>query len=179
MLTVKKFKARLIRSNHPDWLHVGVNSKDESQLYIIVNGGMANINCAPIELCAEEIKNCALEMIAQEQLYLKVNEKSLRIGQEQSIYCYTLKSDECLPQVEPSERSIYVSRLFMRWQRTHQLSDKHAQERLGLTTKEFHLFREDELEITQALINKLTEVTGASKQFWQNRLYQKNQQKEP
>ena len=93
MLNVEKFKARLIRSNHPDWLHVGVDSKDESQLFIIVNGGMANINCAPIELYAEEIKNCALEMIAQEQLYLKVNEKPLHIGLGRSIYCYAFKED--------------------------------------------------------------------------------------
>lgn len=65
MLSIEKFTSRLIRPNHPDQLHVGVDSKDESQLYIIVNGGMANINCAPIELYAPEIKHCALEMIEQ------------------------------------------------------------------------------------------------------------------
>jgi hypothetical protein len=42
--------------------------------------------------------------------------------------------------------------LFIRWQRTHQLSDKQAQGKLGLTAKEFHLFREDELAITDVLI---------------------------
>jgi hypothetical protein len=173
MLTIEKFKARLIRPNHPDWLHVGVDAKDESQLYIIVNGGMANINCAPIELYPLEIKNCALEMITQEQLYLKANEKSLRIGQGHSLYCYTLKLDESLPQAESSVRSIYFSSLFIRWQRTNQLSDKHVQEKLGLTVKEFHLFREDELAITQVLINKLAKVTGVSEQFWQNRWHQK------
>jgi hypothetical protein len=77
---------------------VGVDTKDESQLYIIVNGGMGNINCAPIEIYAVEIKNCALEMITQGLLYLKSNEKSLRIGQRHCIYCYTLKLDENLPQ---------------------------------------------------------------------------------
>lgn len=173
MLNVEKFKARLIRSNHPDWLHVGVDSKYKSQLFIIVNGGMANINCAPIELYAKEIKNCALEMIAQEQLYLKVNEKPLRIGQGRSIYCYAFKADECLPQSETNDRYFYFSSLFIRWQRSHQLSDKQAQERLGLTAKEFHLFREDELEINHALINKLTEITGASERFWKNRWRQK------
>lgn len=172
MLSIEKFKSRLIRPNHPDWLHVGVDSKDKSQLYIIVNGGMANINCAPIERYAPEIKNCALEMITQEHLYLKANEKSLSIGKGHSLYCYTVKSDENLVKDEPSTRRIYFSSLFIRWQRTHQLSDKYAQEKLGLTAKEFQLFREDELAMTQALINKLAEVTGISEQFWQNRWHQ-------
>lgn len=112
-------------------------------------------------------------MITQELLYLKPDGKSLRIGQGHSIYCYTLKLDEDLPQAAKGSRSIYFSSLFIRWQRTHQLSDKQAQEMLGLTAKEFHLFREDELAITQYLINKLAEVTGVSEQFWQNRLGQK------
>jgi hypothetical protein len=173
MLTVENFRARLGRSNHPDWLHVGVDTKDESQLYIIVNGGMGNINCAPIELYATEIKNCALSMVAQGELHLEANEKPLRIGQGSSIYYYTLKSDENLSQVIPHVRKMYFSSLFIRWQITHELSDEHAQERLGLTAKEFHQFREDELTINQALVNKLAEVTGASKQFWKNRWEQK------
>ena len=40
---------------------------------------------------------------------------------------------------------------------------------LGLTIMEFHLFREEELAITQTLINKLAEVMGASEPFWKNR----------
>jgi hypothetical protein len=79
-----------------------------------------------------------------------------------------------LQKVEPIVRSINFSSLFTRWQRTNQLSDKHAQEILDLTAKEFRLFREDELAITQVLINKLAEVTGVSERFWQNRLNQKN-----
>jgi hypothetical protein len=173
MLTVEKFKARLIRSNHPDALRIAVDFIDKSRLYIIVNGGIANINCQPIEQYAAEIKICVLEMITQGELYLKANEKPLRIGQSRSIYCYALKADEYLPQGETSARSFYFSSLFIRWQRTHELSDKQAQERLGLTAKEFNLFREDELEITQALINKLTEITGASERFWKNRWHQK------
>jgi hypothetical protein len=112
-------------------------------------------------------------MITQEQLYLKANEKSLRIGQGHSLYCYTLKLDEDLQQTEPSARSFYFSSLFIRWQRTHQLSDKQAQGKLGLTAKEFHLFREDELAITDVLIKKLATVTSVSEQFWQNRWHQK------
>lgn len=112
-------------------------------------------------------------MITQEQLYLKPDEKSLRIGQGNSIYCYTLNVDENLPKSEASARSIYFSSLFIRWQRTHQLSDKQTRKKLGLTAKEFHLFREDELAITQDLINKIADVTGISEQFWQNRFHSK------
>jgi hypothetical protein len=173
MLTVENFKARLIRSNHPDALRIAVDVIDKSQLYIIVNGGIANINCEPIEQYAAEIKICALELITQGELYLNANEKQLRIGQGRSIYCYALKADEYLPQGKKSDRSFYFSSLFIRWQRTHQLSDEQAQKKLGLTAKEFHLFREDELAITQALINKLTEITGVSEDFWQNRWHQK------
>jgi len=173
MLTVEKFKARLRRANHPDWLHVGVDSKDEKQLYIIVNGGLANINCGPIELYALEIKKCVQEMITLEELYIKPGEKSLRIGQGRSLYYYALKSNKNLTQAELNVRSIYFSSLFIRWQRTNQLTDKDVQEKLGLTAKEFHLFREDELRITQPLINKLAEVTGVSEQFWENRWHQK------
>ncbi len=173
MFTIEEFKKRLMLSSHPDCLHVGVDSKDESQLYIILNGGIANINCDPIELYPAGIKHCALEMITQEQLYLKPNEKPLRIGENHRIYCYTLQLDKNLTQAEPSERSMYFSSLFIRWQRTHQLSDKHAQKRLGLTAKEFILFKEDELVITQSLINILAEVTGVSAQFWKNRWHQK------
>lgn len=173
MLTVGKFKERLERPNHPDWLLVGVDSKNENQLYLLSNGGMNNINCAPIEQYAAEIKNCALNMVAQGQLHLNSNEKPLRIGQGRSIYSYTLKSDEDLSQAVIESRSIYFSSLFIRWQRTHKLSDEHAREMLGLTDKEFQQFREDELEVTQALINKLAEVTGTSKQIWKNRWQQK------
>lgn len=68
---------------------------------------------------------------------------------------------------------MYFSSIFIRWQRTHKISDKCAQGKLGLTSDEFHLFREDELPITQNLIDKLAEVTGSSKQFRQNRRHQK------
>lgn len=93
MLTVERFRERLERPNHPDWLLVGVDSRNESQLYIMVNGGIANINCDPIEQYPPEIKDCALNMVAQDELHLKPNEKSLRIGQGRTIYCYTLKTD--------------------------------------------------------------------------------------
>jgi len=174
MLTIDKFKARLIRHNHPDWLLVGVDTKDDSRLYILGNGGMGNINCAPIESFPEEIKNYAIEMVTQGELYLKGNEKPLRIGQGNSIYSYTLKQIENLLPTSSTTRKMYFSSIFIRWQRSHQLSDEHVQEKLGLTAKEFHQFREDELTITPDLINKLVEITGVSEQFWINRGDQKN-----
>jgi hypothetical protein len=101
MLNVEEFKKRLLRPNHPDWILVSIDTQDENQLYIASNGGMNNINCAPIELYAVEIRTCALEMIEQGELQIKPNEKSLRIGQGRSIYCYILKLDDDLQQTEP------------------------------------------------------------------------------
>jgi hypothetical protein len=49
MLTQENFIKRIKQPNSPSWLHVGVDTLDENQLYIAVNGGMNNINCAPIE----------------------------------------------------------------------------------------------------------------------------------
>jgi len=127
LLTVENFKARLIRFSHPDALRIAVDVIDKNQLYIIVNGGIANINCEPIELYATEIKIFVLEMITQGELYLNADEKPLRIGQDRSAYYYVLKADEYLPQGKTSDRSFYFFSLFIRWQRTHELSDKKAQ----------------------------------------------------
>jgi plasmid maintenance system antidote protein VapI len=69
---------------------------------------------------------------------------------------------------------MYFSSTFFRWQRSHELSDKIAQDKLGLTTDEYHQFREDKLNITEDLMAKLAEVTGSSIQFWKNRMAQKN-----
>jgi hypothetical protein len=40
MLSVEQFKLRLMRPNHPDWLLVGIDANDDSQLYIVSNGGI-------------------------------------------------------------------------------------------------------------------------------------------
>jgi len=173
MLSVKKFISSLELPNHADALFVGVDSKDDKQLYVIGNGGLGNINCAPIESFQEEIKTHVLEMISQSELYLKQDEKPIRIGHGKSIYSYSLKSVENLSQASSTVHKMYFSSLFIRWQRTHQMSDECAQDKLGLTADEFHKFREDELPITTSLINKLAEVTGGSKQMWQNRWEQK------
>lgn len=172
MLTIEKFEEYLNKPCHPDRLYVAVDSNDNSKLYILANGGIANLNCNPIEHYAAEIKVCALEMIVLGRLYLKPNEKILRIGEGHSVYSYTLKLDESSPQANSAGRQTYFSSSFIRWQITHQLSDEVAQEKLGLTANDFQLFRDDELTITQDLINKLAEATGASKQFWQNRWLQ-------
>ena len=92
MLKTEQFKKRLLRPNHPDWILVGIDTQDENQLYIASNGGMNNINCAPIENYLPEIKNCALELIDEGHLYLKVNAKPLRIGLGRSAYLYTLQT---------------------------------------------------------------------------------------
>ena len=168
MLTVEQFKKRLMRPNQPDWLLVGVDSKNDNQLYLLSNGGMANINCAPIESYAIEIKSCAQEMISLGELFLKEYEKSVRIGHGRSVYSYSLKSNTL------KARPMYFSSIFIRWQRSHQLSDEIAQEKLGFSSDEFHKFREGELTITLDLMTKLAEVTGASLQFWKNRWDQKS-----
>jgi hypothetical protein len=174
MLTVEQFKRRLLRPNHPDWLLVGVDANDGSQLYILSNGGMANINCAPIELYADEIKHCAQEMILLGELFIKEGDKSLRIGHGRSVYSYSLKSKTNVLEATLTIQNMYFSSTFVRWQRSHELSDKIAQDKLGLTTDEYHQFREDELNITEDLMAKLAEVTGSSIQFWKNRMAQKN-----
>ena len=129
---------------------------------------MANINCAPIELYANEIKHCAQEMATQGELFLKENEKPLRIGSGRSVYCYSLKSNTDDSQVNATSQKMYFSNAFIRWQRSHQLSDEDARKKLALTADEFHQFREDELDICEYLLAKLAEETGASLQFWKN-----------
>mgnify|MGYP000125203819 CR=1 FL=1 len=92
MLTQESFIKRIKQPNSPSWLHVGVDTQDENQLYIAVNGGMNNINCAPIESYLTEIKACAVAMIDEGELFITKNAKPLRIGQGRSAYFYTLKT---------------------------------------------------------------------------------------
>ena len=172
-ITVEQFNKRLKQPNHPDGLHVAVDSKDGRQLYIFINDGLANIKCDPIELYGTDIKNCVQLMITQGKLFVKDNEKSIRIGQGRSIYGFTLKAEEYTQNEIQKTNGIYVSSVLIRWQRTHKFSDKYVQEKLGLSAKDFQLFREDELEITQDLIAKLSVLTGVSEQFWKNRWQQK------
>jgi hypothetical protein len=169
MLTVNKFKRRLIRPNHPDWLLVGVDSKNDHQLYLLSNDGMANINCAPIECYAEEIKIYAQEMIKQGELFLKENEESVRIGNGRSVYVYSLKPNSNNLEADLNSKKVYFSSTFIRWQRSNKLSDEDARIKLGLTTDEFHQFREDELTISEDLMARLAEITGIPLQFWKNK----------
>jgi len=173
MLTVEKFKARLKRPNHPDWLLVGVDSKDEKQLYLLSNDGMNNTNCAPIAQYAAEIKTCAREIILLGELFLNENKKSVRIGHRRNVYSYSLKSNTADSHVNAANQKVYFSSTFIRWQRSHQLSDEDDREKLGLTADEFHQFREDELTISEDLMAILAEVTGSSLKFWQNLRSQK------
>jgi len=170
MLKTEQFKKRLLRPNHPDWILVGIDTQDENQLYIAGNGGMNNINCAPIENYLPEIKICALELIDEGHLYLKVNAKPLRIGQGRSAYFYTLQTTPDTSNSKINTLKFQFSNLFVKWQRTHQVSDIRAQEMLKLTANEFTQFREGELDISDMLIERLHQSTGFSKQLWLNRL---------
>ncbi|MFB0981034.1 MAG: hypothetical protein QMC62_08970 [Alteromonadaceae bacterium] len=170
MLNVEQFKKRLLRPNHPDWILVGIDIQDEKQLYIASNGGMNNINCAPIENYLSEIKSCALELIDEGQLYLKANAKPLLIGQGRSAYFYTLQITPDASCSNINTLKFQFSNLFIKWQRTHLVSDIRAQELLHLTANEFTQFREAELEISDILIERLHQSTGFSKQLWLNRL---------
>jgi hypothetical protein len=170
MLKVEQFKRRLLRPNHPDWILVGIDTQDEKQLYIASNGGMNNINCAPIENYLSEIKSCALELIDEGHLYLKANAKPLRIGQGRSAYFYTLQTTPDTSSSNINTLKFQFSNLFIKWQRTHQISDIRAQEMLHLTANEFAQFREGELDISDMLIERLHQSTGFSKQLWLNHL---------
>ena len=164
MLTQESFIKRIKKPNNPDWLHVGVDTQDENQLYIAGNGGMNNINCAPIENYLPEIKVCAVAMIDEGELFIDKNAKSLRIGQGRSAYFYTLKTTS-----ESSHTFRFsFANLFVKWQITHDVSDIHAQDMLDLTKDEFCQFRKDELDISDMLIDKLHQSTGFSKQLWLN-----------
>ncbi len=67
-LIVEKFKARLIRTNHPDWLHIAVDANNENQFYIVGNGGMGTTISASIESYLPEIKVSVISMINSEEL---------------------------------------------------------------------------------------------------------------
>ena len=172
MLTIESLKEQLTLGSHPDTLYVGVDTQNENQLYIMKNDGISNIDCKPIEQFSIGIKHCILKMIDQNKLRLSQNEKPLRIGGGRSIYSYSIYLGDAISESKSSARRMHFSSIFIRWQRTHKLSDEHAQEKLGLTQQEFSLFRKNELTITQSLIDKLSEVTKTSKQFWQNLLLQ-------
>jgi hypothetical protein len=175
MLTQENFIKRIKQPNSPSWLHVGFDTQDEKQLYIAVNGGMNNINCAPIENYLPEIKSCALELIDEGHLYLKANAKPLRISQGRSAYFYTLQITPDRSSSNINALKFQFSNLFIKWQRTHQVSDIHAQEMLHLTANEFNQFREGEVDISDMLIERLHQSTGFSKQLWLNRLAKHNE----
>jgi len=170
MLKVEQFKMRLLRPNHPDWILVGIDTLDEKQLYIAGNGGMNNINCAPIENYLPEIKSCATELIDEGHLYLKANPKALRIGQGRSAYFYTLQTTPDTSSNKINTFKFQFSNLFIKWQRTHQVSDIRAQDMLHLTANEFNQFRKSELNISYMLIERLHQSTDFYKQLWLNRL---------
>ncbi len=78
MLTVEKFKERLGRPNHSDWLHVAVDANNENQLYIIVNVGMGNTLSAPIERYDPAIKAYIISMLNSGELVIDEERNLLR-----------------------------------------------------------------------------------------------------
>jgi len=53
----------LVRSNHPEYLHVALDANNPNQLYIVGNGGMGTTVSAPAENYLPEIKEYVIAMI--------------------------------------------------------------------------------------------------------------------
>jgi hypothetical protein len=92
VLTVECFLKRIKQPNSPSWLAVGVDTQDDSNLYIAVNGGMNNINSAPIESYASEIKVCALNMIENGELYIAQNSQPYPVSNGCNVYFYCFQT---------------------------------------------------------------------------------------
>jgi hypothetical protein len=70
-------------------------------------------------------------------LYFQVNQKPLSISYGRSVYSYKLKSDiDCSRANSAIKYSVFFKYLYS-LAKKHQLSDKVAQEKLGLTADEF------------------------------------------
>ncbi|UUO22036.1 hypothetical protein FGD67_01605 [Colwellia sp. M166] len=89
MLTVKKFKGRLERSNRSDWLHVAIDANNAKQFYIVGNGGMGNTISAPIESYLPEIKEWVIRQINSGEL-IKDEKKSLLLDRNILIHYISL-----------------------------------------------------------------------------------------
>jgi len=89
MLTIEKFKKRLIRANHSDWLRVVVDANNKKQFYIVGNGGMGNTISAPIENYLPEIKECVISMINSGKL-IKAEKQNLLLDRNTWVYYLSL-----------------------------------------------------------------------------------------
>jgi hypothetical protein len=56
ILNIDSFLRQLGKPNPPDWLLVAVDCRNTKHLYLLTNGGLGNINCAPIEQYPAEMK---------------------------------------------------------------------------------------------------------------------------
>jgi hypothetical protein len=70
MLTVERFKERLGRPNHSDWLHVAVDANNAKQFYILVSGGMGTMLSAPIERYDPAINAYIISMLNSGELVI-------------------------------------------------------------------------------------------------------------
>ena len=91
MLTVEKFKVRLGRINHTDWLHVAIDANNVRQFYIVVNGGMGNTISTPIERYPLEIKECVVKMLSSGELII-TKKAVLLLEIDTSVYYLSLSS---------------------------------------------------------------------------------------
>ncbi|MFT5294888.1 MAG: hypothetical protein ACI9VT_000908 [Psychroserpens sp.] len=86
MMNVADFTKRIRTPNSPFWLHIAMDIENESQLFIVVNGGMGNMLCAPIEQYLPEIKECALSMIESGELIKEPNARATYKGTHKVLF---------------------------------------------------------------------------------------------
>ncbi|MGL1956405.1 MAG: hypothetical protein OCD00_03695 [Colwellia sp.] len=170
MLTVDKFKQRLRKTNSPDWLHVAADDSNEKQLYIIGNGGMGTTISMPIERFGAEIKGYISKKLEQGELVID-NKPSLLL--EKGIFVrYLVKpADVCLLQKQTKVPASLYQGLYI-WQKNKQLSDDEVINLLGISLEEFMQLKENQYEINDKLLNKISSITKISKVIWKNYLVQ-------
>ncbi|WP_299081137.1 hypothetical protein [uncultured Paraglaciecola sp.] len=89
MLTVKKFKEKLGRSKHPDYLQVAFDADNTNQFYIVGNGGMGTTVSAPVESFLPEIKEYVIATINSGGL-VKNEEASLLLDRNLLVHYLSL-----------------------------------------------------------------------------------------
>lgn len=62
--------------------------------------------------------------------------------------------------------SLYFKGLFLTYEDTHHVKSKHVVEALDVSQQHFSNFLEEQLDVTNALAQKLSTVTGMPKDFW-------------
>jgi hypothetical protein len=89
MLSVEKFKERLVQPNRSDWLRVVVDADNVNQFYIVGNGGMGNTISMPIEKYLPDIKAWVINQVSSGEL-IKSEEQSLLLDRNMLVYYLSL-----------------------------------------------------------------------------------------